>query len=126
MNAAVFDHNAYGAQARAITTPRDLEHQAIARVTGRISRALAATGPAAYPDLVAALDDNARLWTSFAIDLAHPDNGLPDALRAQLLSLAGFTIEHTGKILAGDGNAALLVEINTAVMRGLRQQGAPA
>jgi hypothetical protein len=51
--------------------------------------------------------------------VADPGNELPDTLRAGLFNLAGFTQRHSAAVLAGTANAEVLVEINTAVMRGL-------
>lgn len=80
-------------------------------------------GKPAFPDLVAALDENRRLWTAFAEDVADPQNALPQDLRARIFYLAEFAMGHTGKVLAGTASAAPLIEINTSIMRGLRGQG---
>ena len=68
------------------------------------------------------LHENRRLWVLFAGDVASKDNLLPDTLRAQLFYLAEFTLQHTSKVLDGTASVDVLIEINTAVMRGLRQQ----
>jgi flagellar protein FlaF len=72
-----------------------------------------------FPKFVAALHENRALWTILAADVADPDNGLPETLRAQIFYLAEFTDHQTSKILRGEGSADSLIEINTAVMRGL-------
>lgn len=120
MNAPAFAQSAYGAQARSVKTPRDIEHDLLARITARLRRAVDNEGAGAYPELVAALDENARLWAVFASDLAGPGNAYPDDLRAGLLSLAGFTLDHTRKVLREKAETAPLIEINTIVLRGLR------
>ena len=122
MNAPAFARSAYGAQAHSIKTPRDIEHDTLARITARLRRAAEAQGPGAHPELVAALHENAQLWTVFAEDLAAPGNAYPDTLRAGLISLAGFALQHTGKVLRQQGDIAPLIDINTSVMRGLRGQ----
>jgi len=132
MNIATKASSLYGA-ARDLRSPRDLEYEIFSRVTGQLQAALdepplqSANEPRARlrltPRLAVALNENRRLWDVLATDLAHPDNGLPADLRAGLLSLARFTIAETGRILAGLGDAAALIDINTAVMRGLRQRG---
>ncbi len=109
---------AYGGPSAATRTPRAIEYEAFARVTHRISDA-AARGKAGFPDLAAALHDNRSLWTLLATMVADPGNELPDTLRAGLFNLAGFTQRHSAAVLAGTANAEVLVEINTAVMRGL-------
>ena len=58
---------------------------------------------------------------SLAADVAGAENGLPQTLRAQLFYLAEFTMQHSAKVLAGRADAEVLVEINTAMMRGLRR-----
>jgi len=106
----------------AIRTPRSIEYDAFAQITARLK---AADG-GSFPTLVAALHDNRRLWTALAADVAESGNSLPEHLRAQLFYLAKFTRAHTSKILAGTEAADVLVEINTAVMRGLGQNGGAA
>jgi len=102
----------------AVHTPRAIEYEIFAQVTARMRSAERA---GSFPALAAALHDNRKLWTALAGDVAEDDNGLPDALRARLFYLAKFTTEHTSKILAGKEQVGVLVEINTAVMRGLGQ-----
>jgi flagellar protein FlaF len=48
---------------------------------------------------------------------------LPSQLRAQLFWLAEFTETHSRKVLAGQATVAPLLEVNTAVLRGLRNDG---
>ena len=126
MTAPALARSAYGAQAHSVKTPRDIEHDTLARITARLRRAAAAEGPGAFAELVEALDENARLWAIFAEDLAAPGNHYPDTLRAGLLSLAGFALQHTRKVLRKEGEIAPLIEINTSVMRGLRGEGGAA
>ncbi len=115
---------AYGGPSAATRTPRAIEYEAFARVTHRLSAA-AARGKPGFPDLAAALHDNRRLWALLAGMVADDDNGLPATLRAGLFNLAAFTQRHSTAVLNGTANAEVLVEINTAVMRGLVPQAAP-
>ena len=55
-----------------------------------------------------------------AADLADPGNGLPDALKAQLLSLARFSLRHSDRVLAGNATSAVLIDVNISIMKGLR------
>jgi flagellar protein FlaF len=57
-----------------------------------------------------------------AADVAEPDNGLPQELRARIFYLAEFTADHSRKVLRGGETVDALVDINTAMMRGLRQK----
>ena len=54
-----------------------------------------------------------------------PVGGGADQVRAGLLSLAGFALRHGHQALTGKVGIAPLIDINMAMMRGLRQE-APA
>jgi flagellar biosynthesis repressor protein FlbT len=89
MTAQAFAHTGYGANARTVKTPRDIEYDILARITGQLEKALADTGPTGFPALAAAVEENKRLWTAFAVDLAEPGNRLPGRVaRAAFLSRA--------------------------------------
>jgi flagellar biosynthesis activator protein FlaF len=126
MTAHALAQTAYGANARTIKTPRDIEYDVLARITGQLQKAVAETGPTAFPALATAMHENTRLWTAFAIDLADAGNGFPQDLRARLFYLAQFVMQHTPKVLNGTAKADALIDINLAVMRGLRGQRAGA
>lgn len=115
---------AYSTAATPIRTPRSAEYEAFARITSRLKAADAANGQ--FRDMAGAIQDNRRLWAILAADAAGNDNSLPKDLRARILYLAEFTRQHSGKVLRAGAKAAPLVEINTAIMRGLRAgAGAP-
>jgi flagellar biosynthesis activator protein FlaF len=113
--------NAYHQVTTPTRTARGAEYEVVARITHRM-RSATQQGKTAFPELVAALDENRRLWSAFAEDVASPKNALPQDVRARIAYLAEFTFGQTGKILAGKASAAPLIEINTAIMRGLRGQ----
>ena len=113
----------YAQPAAPTRTPRAAEYEVIAQVTRRLSAAVALRKEN-YPAFIAALADNEQLWSTLAADVAGDGNGLPQALRARLFYLYRFTAEHSRKIRAGNAGAEVLVEINTAVLRGLRGEGA--
>lgn len=118
-------HPALSAYARPdapVRSPRAIEYDLFAKVTRAITAAVS-RGAADRPALVRALHDNARLWRTLAIDVADPGNVLPPPLRAQLFYLYEFTAAHSRKVIDGSARAEVLVEINTAVMRGLRGEG---
>ena len=129
MLSTAFARSAYTEADRAQDAPRRTEYQAFARITRRLSDAIAAredgAGKAGLAPLAAAAVENLRLWTLLAADLAQPGNGLPEGLRGQLLSLAAFTAGQTEKLLAGEADGRVLVDINTAIMRGLRGEAPP-
>ena len=118
MNAQLMARSAYAGKAGPIGTDRGAEYDAFARCT----RALVSvqTGKGGYPALVQALHDNRCLWTTLAADVSKEANGLPAPLRARIFYLAEFTLHHSRRILAGEADATALIDVNTAVMRGLR------
>lgn len=119
MNALDMARTAYGSAAAApVRTPRSSEFDALARISHRLRRALMA-GRSDYPALVAALHENRRIWTLFATSVAQNDNGLPPELRARIFYLAEFTDFMTKKVMRGEDDGVVLIEINAAVLRGL-------
>ena len=123
MSAHALTQNAYGDATRAMGTPRNVEYQVFSQITGQLNRASAEGRP--FGELALALHENLRLWTIIVTDVTSAENGLPLPLRAQLADLSKFTRSHTQKVLRQEADAAVLIEINTAVMRGLRGQLPP-
>jgi flagellar protein FlaF len=119
MNSTVFARNAYATAAAPVRTHRDSEYAAFARVTHAL-KSIDETDKTAFPRLAGAVSDNQRLWATLAEDLMSDGNGLPDALRAQLVGLAEFVRRHGLLVLAGKASVVPLIDINTSIMRGLR------
>ena len=113
---------AYGQNAQTIKTPRGTEYEAFAWVTQRIKSAHA-RGRAGFNDLATALHDNRRLWSILASDVADTGNPLPQELRARIVYLAEYTQIHSHAVLSQGASPSPLVDINTAIMAGLRDQG---
>ncbi len=105
-----------------LKTPRALEYDILARVTQRLTTAWSRRSEN-YPQLAAALEENQRIWSTLASDVASPGNGLPAKLRAQLFYLYEFTAKHSRDVRDDKASVEVLIDINTAVMRGLRGQG---
>lgn len=120
MTFGALTRNGYLDTARTTGSARDVEYQVFSSVTGRLNRA--SRGDAPFPELVAALHENTRLWREIALDVSDGNNGLPVELRAQLFYLYEFTASHSRKVLQREADAAALIEINTSIMRGLRQK----
>lgn len=118
MLANAMRQNGYMSATRSTGTPRDVEYQLFSRVTGRLNRADSES--AGFSELAEALHENLALWTTIGLDVMESGNGLPDSLRAQLFYLFEFTRGHTQKVLRREADASALVDVNTAVMRGLR------
>jgi flagellar biosynthesis activator protein FlaF len=113
---------AYASPGTPARTLRGIEYDLFARVTHRLRTAQSA-GRKDFAGLARALHENRELWTVLATDVAGPGNALPAPLRAQLFYLYEFTDQHSRKVLNGEATAEVLIDINTAVMRGLRGEG---
>jgi len=122
VNAVEKAQTAYGSVRAPIRTPRSVEYEAVARITRNLNRALR-TGRSNYPELASALHENRRLWNLLGTLVVDADNDLPDELRARLSYLADFCITHTSKVLQEDADPKILLEINLAIMGGLRNTG---
>ena len=120
MNAFEMAQSAYSNTAAPIRTHRGTEYEAFARITHRL-RASSSNKSKDYSSFVRALTENRRLWTLLASDVADSSNALPKELRAQIFFLAEFTLAHTSKVLSKKADVEPLIDINTAMMRGLHR-----
>jgi flagellar biosynthesis activator protein FlaF len=116
-------HTAYARPEAPVRSPRSVEYDLLAKTTQRLALAWAHREKD-FPGLVAALSDNQRVWSAFAVDVADPANALPAPLRARLFYLYEFTAQHSRKVLEDGASPEVLTDINIAVMRGLRGDGA--
>lgn len=124
MNVIEQARQAYAPTQMAIRSDRAIEAQLLSQVTARLRRSMTENG-VNFPALARAIYDNRRIWATLAISVADQDNRLPDDLRAKLFYLAEFTEHHSAKVLAGAADARALIDVNTAVMRGLNGQVTP-
>lgn len=114
--------HAYAPQTSPLRTGRSTEHQLFSETTARLKQTSARL-PSGFAAFAEAVHANRAVWTHLAIQVADEDNGLSPDLRARIFYLAEFTTFHSQKILRGEADIAPLVEINTAIMRGLNPQG---
>jgi flagellar protein FlaF len=121
VTAQIMARAAYASPAAPTRTTRGIEYDAFARVTHRLKSTLTSKDTV-FSDLARALHDNRCLWSILASDVSGAENALPEALRAQIFYLAEFTNQHSRKVLANEASADVLVDINTAIMRGLRHE----
>lgn len=114
-----FSERAYGSNA--LRSARDTEYDVFSRVT-RLLREASRDGRGR--DTIFAVYKNNELWTILATDLSDPANALPREVKAGLISLAIFSLRHGKTVLAGDATIDALIEVNIAVMKGLRGEAA--
>lgn len=68
-----------------------------------------------------ALDNVDRLWAALLGDLAHPDNALPDALRARLISIGLWMMREAARLRApASVDFAGLIAVNVMIRASLR------
>ena len=124
MIAANQKNRPYGQVAAPSRCPRAIEYDLLAQVTRRLQDAWR-TRREDFAALAAAIAENTKVWTTLGIDVASDGNALPAPLRAQLFYLFQFSELHGRKVLEGQASVEALVDINMAVMRGLRGQTGP-
>jgi flagellar biosynthesis activator protein FlaF len=69
--------------------------------------------------LAAAIQDNRRLWSIFALDCAQEGNQFSPPMRAQIISLALFVDRQCSAILREGAEVDPLIDINRSIMEGL-------
>lgn len=116
---------AYQRAASRAEPPRQTEY----RLLGQVTRALMSAAELDRSNITErmdALDWNRRVWSTFANDCAGDDNGLPDGLRANIISLAIFVSKHTSAVMRQGADIQPLIDINRSVMAGLETGAANA
>lgn len=96
---------------------RSVEYRLLAQVTAAM---LAARDSAKdFPKLVDAVLWNRSVWAAFRDDLAHPQNGLPEDLKARLISLSLWVDKESFAVMGKTSDIDVLVEVNRMIMEGL-------
>lgn len=111
----------YGSMQHVTKTDRQVESDILGKVTANLQKATLNSGD--FPQLVKAIHDNRIIWSHFAAHAADNLNKLPNELRADLVSLYEFTEQHSQKVLRKEADVSVLIEVNTAIMRGLSGKG---
>ena len=97
--------------------PRKTEYRLFAQVTRALMN-IEESG-SLDADFREAIEWNRRMWNALEIDLASDANSLPDALKAQLISVAMWVERHSAMALRGEGEVDPLITVNRSVMEGL-------
>ena len=109
---------AYKTAATRAESPREMEY----RLFGQVTRALMHAATVDRSDIatrIDALDWNRRLWSTLATACSEPSNTMPQALRAQIISLDLFISRHSSAVMRGEDDFETLIEINRMIMQGL-------
>ena len=119
MTAAHFAQQAYKNSQRELASEKSIELQVFSQITSRL-RAVDMTETGGMSKLAEALTDNVKLWNILFTDLSLDSNKMADSLKAQIMSLAKFTQSHTFEVLAGRAKHDVLIDINQAMINGMR------
>lgn len=119
MNSALVAAQRYSSLSEHTRNAKDLEYEVILGVTRELSKH---SGPAKsdFPALTVALNKNERLWIEIGAQVADPENLLSANLRARLFYIAKFVTHQTSQVLSGAIGVESLIEMNVAVLRGLK------
>ena len=111
--------NAYQ-RTRSITeSPRASEYRLLSEITGDMLNAEHAGLRGAA--MIAVLHRNRELWTAFSTACATAGNGLPDAVRASIISIALWVDRFTSLVVSGTASISELIGVNRLIMEGLSE-----
>jgi len=113
---------AYQQAATRAESPRETEYRLFGQVTLALMDA-AKCEPTDVRGRIDALDWNRRVWSVLGTACSDPDNGLPDALRASIISLSIWVAKHTSEVIRRKEEIEPLIEVNRMIMQGLRGDG---
>jgi flagellar protein FlaF len=116
---------AYQQAATRAESPRETEYRLFAQVTLALMEA-AKCEPTDIRGRIDALDWNRRVWSTLGTVCADSDNGLPEALRASIISLSIWVGKHTSQVIRRTEDIEPLIEVNRMIMQGLRGNGQAA
>jgi len=109
---------AYQQAAQRAETPRDVEYRLFAQVT-RSLLDLKSTPRENLRTWIDILHWNRRVWAALADDCANPANALPEATRAQIISLSLFVHRTTSQVMRRETDIDVLIDLNRTMMQGL-------
>ena len=113
--------NAYLNNQRAAETSRQTEYRLFAEITRELIKAKERHEKGEMDSFVLnAINRNVELWNVLMIDLVQPENQLPEALRAQLVSIALWVDRHSIAFRHGKATLDALIEVNRSIMGGLQ------
>ena len=93
------------------------------KLFGRAISLLKAADGSAHnsPEMMNAMVFVQRLWSFLISDLAKPDNGLPEKLRGQLISVGLWVMRESDLIVRGEAKSVTaLIDVNTMIEEGLK------
>ncbi len=108
---------AYQRVAQVTETPRQLEYRLLGEVCRELSE-VERDGSDRRRTLEA-LDWNRRVWMTFSVDCAKPENALPVELRSRIISLGMWVYRYTEDAMWKEAAIQPLIDVNAAMIKGL-------
>jgi flagellar protein FlaF len=115
---------AYGAVARQIANPRELEADLLLKAASQL-QAIYDGWDRKQSDLDVALRYNRKLWSIFLSSVSSPEHALPVAIRQNVANLGLFVMNQTGLLTQEPARERLptLININRELAAGLQGRG---
>lgn len=112
----------YGQVKRQASSEKHIEIELFTKMTTQLKSHVLAEESALKltPSLARDLLSNLKLWQIIMLDLLTDENTLELSLKKSLIELAEFTQSHTQKIFRNEGAVDVLIDINVAILSGLR------
>ncbi len=110
---------AYANSQTSVRTARGVELEAFSSITRKLASSIEDSAQN-YSQFAASLHNNRKLWIHLASSVADKNNRLSKELRGGIFSLAEFVDRKTSELLKSGGDAQVLLDINSEIMRGLR------
>lgn len=102
-----------------VTDAKDRERQALSKSLELLDAAQNDSGQ--YRLTVEALYYTRRVWVRFIEDLKHPENQLPNELRANLISIAIWILKECERIRKRESsNFQGIIDVTTIIRDGLK------
>jgi flagellar biosynthesis activator protein FlaF len=111
---------AYGAVARQIANPRELEADLLLKAASQL-QAVYDRWDGKHSELDVALRYNRKLWSVFMSSVTNPEHALPAAIRQNVANLGLFVMNQTVALLREPQRERLpsLININRELAAGL-------
>lgn len=105
-------------------SPRATEYRLVSEITGEMiaARDGAVRGAALMPTL----HRNREMWNTFAAACGTAGNGLPDGLRASIISLSLWVDRYTSDVVSGREPIDELIAVNRLIIEGLAPEAMAA
>jgi len=109
---------AYQTTATRTESPRETEYRLLGFVTSELIR-IQSEGRSNLSAFAEAIDRNRRMWSIFSTDCVTDGNGLPNELRAQIVSIAAWVSRYSSEVIQDGADVTPLIDVNKNVMQGL-------